>query len=49
MYVTIRGDYETKNYAVYTILGYDVNGIKDILGLWLNETESKHIWIQIFH
>ena len=27
MYVTIRGDYETKNYAVYTILGYDINGI----------------------
>jgi len=48
MYVTIRKDYETKNYAVYTILGYDVNGIKDILGLWLNESESKHTWMQIF-
>ena len=48
MYVTIRGDYETKNYAVYTILGYDINGFKDILGLWLNETESKHVWMQIF-
>jgi len=48
MYVTIRKDYETKNYAVYTILGYDINGGKDILGLWLNETESKHQWMQIF-
>jgi len=48
MYVTIRKDYETKNYAVYTILGYDVNGIKDILGLWLKESESKHTWMQIF-
>lgn len=48
MYVTIRKDYETKNYAVYAILGYDVNGIKDILGLWLNESESKHTWMQIF-
>lgn len=48
MYVTIRGDYETKEYAVYTILGYDINGCKDILGLWLNETESKHVWMQIF-
>lgn len=48
MYVTIRKDYETKNYAVYTILGYDADGIKDILGLWLNETESKHQWMQIF-
>lgn len=48
MYVTIRKDYETKNYAVYTILGYDVDGKKDILGIWLNETESKHTWMQIF-
>lgn len=48
MYVTIRKEYEVKNYAVYTILGYDIDGNKDILGLWLNETESKHVWMQIF-
>lgn len=48
MYVTIRKDYETKNYAVYTILGYDADGEKDILGLWLSESESKHQWMQIF-
>lgn len=27
---------------------YDIDGKKDILGLWLNETESKHSWGQIF-
>jgi len=48
MYVTIRKDYETKKYAVYTILGYDIDGKKDVLGLWLNESESKHTWMQIF-
>lgn len=48
LYVSIRKDYETKNYAVYVILGYDVNGVKDILGLWLSETEGKHNWMQIF-
>lgn len=48
LYVTIRKDYETKNYAVYVILGYDIDGKKDILGLWLNESESKHRWMQIF-
>lgn len=48
MYVTIRKEFETKKYAVYTILGYDKDGHKDILGLWLNETESKHVWMQIF-
>ena len=36
MYVTIRRDYEVKETAVYTILGYDLQGKKDILWLWLN-------------
>ncbi len=48
MYVSIKKEYDTKNYAVYTILGYDVNGVKDILGIWLSESESKHNWMQIF-
>ena len=48
MYVPIKKEYDTKSYAVYTILGYDVNGVKDILGIWLNESESKHNWMQIF-
>jgi putative transposase len=25
-----------------------MEGKKEILGLWLNETESKHKWMQIF-
>lgn len=48
MYVTIKKDYEVKNCAVYVILGYDVNGMKDILGIWINESEGKHTWMQIF-
>ena len=48
MYVTMRYEYEIKESAVYTILGYDIDGHKDILGIWLNETESKHSWMQIF-
>lgn len=48
LFVSIRKEYETKKYAVYTMLGYDTNGHKDILGLWINESESKHVWMQIF-
>ncbi|MDQ0272186.1 transposase-like protein [Cytobacillus purgationiresistens] len=48
MFTTIRNQYETKKYAVYTILGYTMDGKKEILGLWLNETESTHMWMQIF-
>jgi transposase-like protein len=48
LYVNIRKEMETKNCAVYVILGYDVNGVKDILGIWIGESEGKHYWMQIF-
>ena len=48
MYSTVRKDYESKEMAAYTILGYDMDGGKEVLGVWLNETESKHTWMQIF-
>jgi len=48
LYVNIRKELETKNCAVYVVLGYDVNGIKDILGIWIGESEGKHYWMQIF-
>ena len=48
MYVTLGREYETKSCAVYVILGYDVDGVKDILGLWIGESEGKHKWMQIF-
>lgn len=25
-----------------------MNGIKDILGIWISESEGKHYWLQIF-
>ena len=48
LYVNIRKEMETKSCAVYVILGYDVKGIKDILGIWIGESEGKHYWMQIF-
>lgn len=48
LYVSIRKEMETKNCAVYVILGYDVNGVKDIPGVWIGESEGKHYWMQIF-
>ena len=48
MYVTLRTGYEVKECAIYTILGYDLQGHKEILGLWISESESKNYWMQIF-
>ena len=48
LYVSIRTEYETKKHAVYVIVAYDLDGRKDILGLWIDESENKHQWLQIF-
>ena len=48
MYVTIRDDSGAKDQAVYAILGYDLKGHKELLGIWLSESESKHYWMQVF-
>lgn len=48
MYVSLRQEYEVNQVAVYVILGYDLAGNKEILGLWLSPTESKNQWMQIF-
>ena len=48
LYVDIRRETETKSCAVYVILGYDLDGKKDILGLWIGDAEGKHYWMQIF-
>ena len=33
---------------LYVILGYNLQGHKEILGMWLSENESKNYWMQIF-
>jgi len=48
MFVNIRQAQGATNCAVYTILGYDLDGKKDILGLWISEAEGKHYWMQVF-
>lgn len=48
MYVPVKTDYGVKEKAVYVILGYDAEGYKEILGLWIAESESKRCWMQIF-
>jgi len=48
MYVTIRRDRTAQKCAVYVVLGLDVDGKKDVLGLWIGETEGKHVWMQVF-
>ena len=48
IYVSMRTERGIRQVAVYVMLAYDNNGYKNVLGLWINETESKHAWMQIF-
>ena len=48
LYVNIRRETETVNSAIYVVLTYDLSGKKDILGLWIADSESKTEWLKIF-
>ena len=48
LYVPIKDDITSSKKAVYVIIGVDVNGFKDILGLWIDDTESGSFWTNVF-
>ena len=48
LYIPIKDDLTTSKRAVYVIIGVDVNGYKDILGLWIDDTESASFWSNVF-
>lgn len=44
IYYKVRSDGKVINKAAYTCLGIDVSGRKDVLGMWIGETEGAHYW-----
>ena len=48
LYVPMRGTLITEKKAVYTIIGVDANGYKDVLGFWIDTTESANFWTSVF-
>lgn len=49
IYVPIKNDDITSSKkAIYIIIGVDVFGYKDILGMWVNESESASFWTNVF-
>jgi len=43
----VRKDSKVVNKCVYTVLGIDMEGKKDILGIWMSENESASFWLSI--
>lgn len=47
MHFKIRSEGQVKTKAIYTILGVDMEGTKDVLGLYMGDSESAAFWLQV--
>jgi transposase-like protein len=47
--VKIREDAVVRNKAVYLALGVLPDGTRDILGLWIEQTEGAKFWMKVFN
>ncbi len=47
--VKIRQDGVVRNKAVYLALGMLADGTRDILGIWIENTEGAKFWIKVFN
>lgn len=43
----VRVENRIVNKAAYTVLGINTSGIKDILGIWIGESESASFWLGV--
>ena len=43
----VCSDGQVKEKTVYTVLGIDIEGNKEILGLWIAETERAKYWLSV--
>lgn len=48
IYVNVKEDLTSKKKAIYVIIGIDVFGYKEIVGLWMDKSESASFWSNIF-
>lgn len=48
LFVPVRRGRGARSMAVYAIVAYDLEGRKDVLGLWMQESEGAHHWMGVF-
>lgn len=49
IFVKSRQEGPVKNKAVYLALGINLNGEKELLGLWMADTEGSRFWLTVFN
>lgn len=48
LYVPIKDELTSSKKAIYVVIGVDAEGYKDILGMWIDKTESSSFWNNVF-
>jgi len=43
----VRKDSRVVNKCLYSVLGINLEGRKEILGIWLSENESASFWVTV--
>jgi putative transposase len=49
VFLKMRHEGHVRNMAVYTIVGINLDGQKECLGLWISETESAKYWLSVLN
>ena len=47
--VAVRTDKGVVNKCVYTVLGVNIAGRQEVLGLWIEETEGARFWLKVLN
>ncbi len=47
LYIPIKNDIKSEKKAIYVIIGVDMLGYKDVLGIWMDKTESATFWTEV--
>ena len=47
--VKIRDEGTVRNKAVYLALGFNMDGQKEVLGLWIEQTEGAKFWLRVMN
>lgn len=45
--VKVRDGAHIRNKAIYLVIGVNLSGLKEVLGLWVAQTEGAKFWLQI--
>jgi putative transposase len=47
--IKIRDEGSVKNKSVYLAIGYQCSGLKEVLGMWIEQTEGAKFWLRVMN